>query len=564
MRRLLFWGLCAALLAPRALHAQPAVAGYTTYGELVDRLTELDRSDLVSLESLAKTIGKRDLWLLTITAQGKDREAHPGDKPAILMLGNVEAAHLVGSELAMRIAQQLVAKAAGDDAVQKLLERFTLYVIPRPNPDASEAFFRTPHQERNVNERATDDDRDGLVDEDEADDLNGDGQITMMRIEDDAGPLMPHPDDPRVLIEADPKKNERGKYRLFSEGRDNDGDEKFNEDGPGGVSFHRNFTHRYPFFQNGAGPHQVSEPETRAVADFAFSHPNIALVLTFSPEDNLMEPWKPGSGDERIKTSIQSGDADYVNLLAEEFRKIHGGKDAPSSPKGEGSPVDWAYFQLGRWSLASRGWWIPKTAAASPEGADGAKKASEEKRGADDLNALRWFAAEKIDGFVPWKKFEHPDFKGKVVEVGGFKPYLRLNPPVKELNPLAEKHLRFVVRLGELMPRLRIGEVKTDSLGGGVFRVTATVVNDGYLPTMPAMGKITGEPHPLQFQIKLGANQKLVTGSLRTQVDPLAGNGGQAERTWLVRSTATEPSQVTLKAWSPSVGSDERTLELKP
>ena len=182
----------------------------------------------------------------------------------------------------------------------------------------------------------------------------------MMRVEDPAGKHMPHPDDARVLIEADPKKNDIGRYSLYIEGKDDDHDEQFNEDGSSGVSFNRNWTFQYPFFKIAAGPHQVSEPETCAVADFAFDHPNIAAVFCFSPENNLMQPWKPADGQGRIKTAIQKDDAAHVDYLAEQYKKIHGGKDAPSSPAGEGSFSGWAYFHYGRWSLAARGWWIPK------------------------------------------------------------------------------------------------------------------------------------------------------------------------------------------------------------
>ena len=93
-----------------------------------------------------------------------------------------------------------------------------------------------------------------------------------------------------MLIKADPARGEVGRYRLITEGIDNDHDEAFNEDPPGGVSFNRNFTAHYPFFGVGAGPHQVSEIETRAVADFAFSHSNIALVFSFAPKTTCSKP----------------------------------------------------------------------------------------------------------------------------------------------------------------------------------------------------------------------------------------------------------------------------------
>ncbi len=308
--------------------AQGAIDGYTTYEALAAEIRALDESEAVSVGSLGKTLGGRDVFLITI-AQGP-----PEDKPALLIVGNVEAPHLVGSELAMRVARRFAGPQANPEAA-KLLERFTIYIIPRPSPDASERFFARPSIERAGNDRATDDDRDGETDEDPPQDLNGDGLITTMRVEDESGAYLPHPSDPRVMIKADPRKNERGRYALYTEGRDLDGDEEFSEDGPGGVSFNRNFPHRYPYFEPLSGPHQVSEIETRAVADFAFSHPNIALVFTFSPDDNLMEPWKPNVGAEkdRIKTTIRSADAEYVNYLAEQYRQLLARKTRPLRPR---------------------------------------------------------------------------------------------------------------------------------------------------------------------------------------------------------------------------------------
>ncbi len=289
------------------------------------------------VSSLGRTLGGREIWLITLSMNAPNDSLKPDDKPAVLLLGNVHAPQLVGSELALRIARRLAGtspKGAADgvqpksaaaedvavDRARQLLHRYTVYIIPRPNPDASEAFFRPPFYERAVNLRSTDDDRDGAIDEDPFEDLNGDGLITMLRIEDPSGPYLPHPADGRVLIKADPKRNEQGRYRVITEGIDNDHDELFNEDPPGGVSFNRSFSFQYPFFQPGAGPHQVSEIESRAVADFAFTHPNIALVMSFAPEDNLLEPWKSEKDSDRIKTSVLSADAEHLNYLAEQYR----------------------------------------------------------------------------------------------------------------------------------------------------------------------------------------------------------------------------------------------------
>ena len=571
------------LLLPSTLRAQPAIEGYADYKLLSDQIKALDESDLVNVSSLGKTLSGREVLLISIS------QGPPEAKPAILIVGNVEAGHLVGSELAMRIAQQIVGTQANAETSRKMLERFTFYIIPRPSPDASEHFFDRPSIERSGNDRSTDDDRDGETDEDPAQDLNGDDVITMMRVEDASGAYIQHPSDARVMIKADSRKNEQGRYAMYSEGRDDDGDEAFNEDGPGGVSFNRNFPHRYPFFEPLAGPHQVSEVETRAVADFAFAHPNIALVFSFSPEDNLLVPWKPGSGsDSRLKPTINSSDAEYVNYLAEQYRAIVPAKDAPTSPAGTGSFSEWAYYQYGRWSLAARGWWIPKTVAKNDPAVDGAKDATakptelktddqkngdvknsdaknsdKDKRGADDLSALAWFKQEGIDGFVDWRPFEHPDFPGKKVEIGGFKPFLRHNPPSKEFAPLAEKHFRFITRLTELMPRIEIAAVEVKSLGSNVYRVTAQVRNGGFLPTMATFGRTANEAYPLQIHIDLPAGAKLITGHARSRFDRLGGNGEKAEHAWLLVAPTPGTNQVVVSINSPCVGKDSKSVELK-
>lgn len=561
-------------------YGQPAIAaaaapveGYLPHDKFIATLAELDRSDLISLTTLAKTQARREVVLITLS-RGK-----PESKPAFLIVGNVHGPHLAGGEMALRLAQSLVAKA-DDENIKPLLDRFTFYIIPRPSPDATEVFFTAPSFEREGNDRQTDDDRDGKMNEDGPDDLNGDGVITMMRIADATGEWIEHPDDRRVLIKADPLKNETGKYRLLTEGIDNDSDESFNEDGPGGVAFNRNFAHQYPYFKPGAGPHQVSEPETRAIADFAFERTNIAAVITFTLEDNLFNPWKPNpqADGARIKTHILSSDAPYHEFIAKSYRETHGAKDAPGSPDGNGSFSEWAYFHYGRWSFASRGWWVEKVEGIKEvEKVEEVKKAeedrekakekankkpSDEKRGVEEINAMRWLAANKVDGFVDWKRVEHPDFKGKIVEIGGFKPYVLLNPPVAQLDALTDKHVKWLGDLAELMPKVSVSETKVEPLGGNVYRVNATVINTGYLPSMSEMGRITRQPLPLQLAIELPKDATIIQGTPRSQFEVLKGNGGKDEHSWLVQAPSASTARV--KVWSASVGEHSVEIELKP
>ena len=348
----------------------------------------MEVADSVRVDSIAKTMGDRDVFAITLGLGEVDR------KPAILIVGNVHAPHIAGRELALRLAEQLVremnssrvaaapvqdreaggqsrASLAQDiQGARSLLERFTIYVIPCPSPDATEKAFVTPGREVTGNARKTDDDRDGEASEDAPEDLDGDGWITRMRVHRPGGEYRDHPDDPRLMVKADPRKDKPGAYDVYLEGKDNDDDESWNEDAGDGVNFNANFTHNYAAFAKQTGPNPVSEIESRAVADFAFDHPNIALVLTFTPDDNLFKPWKADAKSDgaRIKKTIHSRDAPFLEHLAEAYRKIHGGKKAPSPPPGKGSFAHWAYFHFGRWSLATPGWFVPETQSDAKSG----------------------------------------------------------------------------------------------------------------------------------------------------------------------------------------------------
>ncbi len=556
--------ICVAFVAASssALCAGP-LDGYADEVAWKMQLAEIDASDAATVTSLGCTAAGRDVSLVTI-AQGA-----PEKKPAILIVGNVVAPHLIGGELATRLARSLaLPDDAGKPAVAALLEHYTIYVIPRPSPDATELCFTAPYHERAANTRPTDDDRDGETDEDGPEDLNGDGVITMLRIEDVEGDQIPHPHEPRILVPADRTKQERGQYCVITEGIDNDHDEAFNEDGPGGVEFHRNFTFSYRFFQPGVGPNPVSEPETRAVADFSFAHPNIALVLSFSPEDNLFHPWEANSdaAKARIKTGLLPDDVPYTKLLGERFQKLLGAADAPESPSYDGSFVRWAYFHYGRWSLASRAWWPPKTELEKPaESTEGEQKEppKEDERAREQVNAIRWLDKQGIAGFVPWTTIEHPDFPGQKVEVGGFKPFVTLNPPAAELDPLAKQHLDFVLSLPESLPRLAIKNSRVESLGAGVFRLKALIVNEGQLPTLPEMGRIAEHPYPLQVTLTLPAGCQLISGKARQQLSPLSGSGGFEQLEWLLHTTTAEATSIRIHAAAPVVGETSAEVELK-
>ena len=117
-------------------------------------------------------------------------------------------------------------------------------------------------------------------------DLNGDGLITMMRVADDAGrwTSLARRSAGRCIAGRAAKKASMASTICMSKAGTMIRRPAAHRPGRG-VAFNHNFPFRYPYFKPLAGPNAVSEIETRAVADFAFDHPNIAdRVLAFRPK----------------------------------------------------------------------------------------------------------------------------------------------------------------------------------------------------------------------------------------------------------------------------------------
>ncbi len=275
------------LLAAGTLGAQD-FGTYHNYAETTAIVQGLTKSapGLVKLISLGKTREKRDLWVLEIALPGG---IPAEERPGLLIAANFAGDSVFGSELALAVADHLVKNAAKPE-VKSCLENTVVYIVPRMNPDGAEAMWAPLKWGRRTNAVPFDDDNDGRTDEDGPDDLNGDGWITIMRVPQPGGVYLIDPEDSRLLKKADPKLGEKGVYSLYLEGRDNDGDGFINEDPPGGVNLNRNFMHEYPSDQPEAGRFMASESETRDLLAWMIRHRNIAAILTFGENDNLISP----------------------------------------------------------------------------------------------------------------------------------------------------------------------------------------------------------------------------------------------------------------------------------
>jgi len=517
---------------------------YRNHAQLSQKLKSLEASSagLAKLQSISKTAGGKDIWLMEIGTGDR------ASRPAIAVVGGVEGSLLFSQELAVGFIEKLLA-ASKTDSIKNLLATTTFYVYPSMSPDASEQYFASMKYERSGNASATDDDRDGRINEDPFEDLNGDGIITMMRVEDVTGKWKTHAADARVMVLADATKGERGNYSVYTEGTDNDKDKSFNEDGEGGIHFNKSLTFDPPYFTPGAGEHPVSELENRALLNLLHEQANVFAVVTFGPTNNLAEPWKfdRSKTTARVITGILDGDSKLNKLVSDLYKKSVNTKDAPAAAPSKGDFVQWAYFHYARIGFSTPGWWTPKFEIPKDSASAKKYKINEDKN--TDVDFLRWAEKEGLDVFVPWKKINHPDFPGKNVEVGGFKPFIKSNPPAKEIDKSTTNHTNFLLALANLKPELELLNQKTESLGNDVSRVTVTVHNKGLLPAVADIGARNYWVKLINISLTLTKDQSLVSGNRVVVLNNLQPGESQ-EISWLVKGKGS----ATLEAGAPQTG----------
>ncbi len=255
---------------------------YKTNAEVQKTLNMLQQKapSRVSLHKIAVSPGGEPVYLLEI---GKELK----NVPAIFVGANFEGKTPISTEGALYLAKMLLDSA-------KYTGKTKWYILPLPNPDATSGYFAGLRWERSVNNAEINDDKDDQRNEDGPEDLNKDGMITQIRVEDPEGSYLISEKEPRLMVKADPSKGERGKYKIYPEGIDNDGDGEINEDGPGGINVGINFPHLFKTNAKETGLWPGESPEVYGTMKFIFGHPEIAMVFTLGTSDFCLAPPRGG------------------------------------------------------------------------------------------------------------------------------------------------------------------------------------------------------------------------------------------------------------------------------
>lgn len=614
--------LIGGLLLPGAVLAQETVS-YKNYEDITISLKNLIKSNpqIAKLESIGTTAGGRDVWLLTL---GNTKGISLDERPGILLAGNAEADHLIGSALSLGIIDKLINGYGKDESITKSLNDHVIYCLPRINPDGAELYFESVKKGLKTNTTPYDGDNDGRIDEDGPDDLNGDGYITMMRVKDPAGEYCLDPKNEYLLKKADPAKGETGIYRVFWEGLDNDGDGFINEDPIGGTDINRNFAHEYPYYQADAGVHMVCELEARAVMDWIIQQRNIGIILSFSQTDNLLNPpnskgqlssdrsldmvnfanasnkeagkvgmistrrsfgrfgmrqfsfmsrgasqqqsSRPRRPARKAATTYNKADLTYFTQVSEKYKALTGIKSAPVLRDPKGAFSEYGYFQYGVLSLTTPGWGLP-------ENQDTAKKPSQGMRRGSGGSSAAGRASSKSTDTEYFKYLKESDVAGFVdwekvshpdfddVEVGGFTPFEIVNPDPQRIPDLVESHTNFVIYLSSLFGKVTITNTEVINHGDGLFRIKAEVQNEGFLPTSLQHGVLSRSVKPTMVRLEVEPEQ-IISGNAKTNFfQQLEGSGKQRSYEWLIKGKKGD--EIKLRVVSQKAGADSAIITLK-
>jgi hypothetical protein len=459
---------------------------YHKYTEQVDFFKKWEKqyADLVDLYVVAQSFGGIDIYQLTVTNKKTGKAT---DKPAMYVEGNRHAGEVTAAESALWMLNYMLTNYGKDQEVTRLLDNFTFYFRPCNNPDGSLLYLETAQTLRSTI-RPYDDDGDGLLDEDPAEDLNGDGFITQMRVKVPMGKgdYIIDPRDPAGRLMKRVQPPEQGDYLIYSEGIDNDKDGRINEDGIGGLDLHRNYVENWRpmaeatgrgYTQDGAGEYPLSEIETRSVVTFLLSHPNVSVANSMDTSvPMLLRPPSTSPSDERMypddlalyKTFDQKGKGiTGYERAGDVYLDYSGGRGSPLFGHGP----DFGYWYYGAI------WY-------GDELYDGGRSIGDYNKDGvtDDLDRLQYCEKElKLPRFHPWTKVIHPDF-GEV-EVGGFDgKFLSQNPPPEKLEGWAEREARFNLMLAASLPHVVMQEPKITSQGDD-YTIEVSVQNQGFIPT---------------------------------------------------------------------------------
>ena len=484
----------AALLTTPALEAQQRGSDpehrldltwdrWLDHDEIGERMQLMQRTwpEFLTLESIGESYGGREMWLMTIN---NPRTGAESSKAGMFIEANVHGNEIQGAEVALYTIWYLMENYDSIDEVKRLVDERVFHILPTVNPDGRDYFLDGTGSGARTGHVPVDSDGDGLTDEDGPNDLSGNGVIEQIRkYVPGQGSFRLDPTDSRFMQPVGP--GETGDWELLgSEGIDDDGDGRTNEDPVGGYDPNRNYGADWQpnYIQGGSMDYPFRLPEARAINDFMVERPNIAGFQSFHNSGGMiLRP--PGSAwygdypasDIRVYDELgETGERmlPYYNyyVIWRGLYTVHGGS------------IDWTNDGLGIVSFSNE-LWNSGQYFNSPL----LQEQQRDQNSPISGQSSRFFFDDLLehgDEYVEWAPFDHPEY-GQV-EMGGWKKLSgRVNPRFMSME-LFHRNMAFTLYHADMMPMMSMGETSVERVGGDLYKVRVDITNERLIPTVTA------------------------------------------------------------------------------
>ncbi len=468
---------------------------YYSYDMVIEALNKLHQAypGLTRLDLVGKSEEGRSIYCMTVNDARTGSEL---DKPGIYVDGNIHGNEIQGTEVALYLLDYLLENYGKNKEITDLVDKKCFYVVPMVNPDGRYHFFvdgdnssgnrsiRQPH----------DDDQDGLVDEDFPDDLDGDGNICMMRKKDPFGSFKTDPIDPRLMVRVKP--GEKGEWRLLGdEGIDNDGDGRINEDSEGYVDANRNWGWDWmpPYVESGAGDYPLSGVGLKALAGYIGKRPNICMVWAFH---NFGGMYLRGPST-KTQEAYHPKDVEVYNFMGEQAERITPGyrylvsfEDLYSTYGDFGewmAMINGCYSFVGELSITadeSFKTFKERKPAIVPTEKGGEEEPDFFHRDPEQERERLKFNDHLSQGelFKPWKPFKHPTYGD--IEIGGWVKFSTRVPAPFMIKDMVHRNASAVIFSAKHTPEVSMEVFDTLEIGKNLYRIRVRMANSQALPTM--------------------------------------------------------------------------------
>ena len=497
---------------------------YYTLDQVYEAVQAVNKAypEMTKLEEVGKTEEGRPLYAVTVN---NPKTGPALSKPAIYVDGNIHGNEIQGGEICLYLLDYLLGNYGKNKDVTELIDKKVFYVVPVVNPDGRWHFFKdanNPSSNRSLR-IPLDDDKDGLVDEDFPEDLDGDGSITMMRKKDPFGMFKTDPEDPRLMVRIKP--GEKGEWTILGEeGIDNDGDGQINEDSEGYVDPNRQwgFDWAPQYVESGSGEFPFQAVGLKGLALWTQTKTNIVIGWTFHNFGGmyLRGPSRKGLGE------YPQGDVAVYDYIGKQAERITPGYKYMISWKDlyttYGDSLEWLCETLGAYGYCGEVFQSESETfkAPSEKKAERPSEAGEEgPRGfmfGDTTDRERLKYSDNLtqgELYKPWKPYKHPVYGD--IEIGGWVKMSSRLPAPFMIQDLVHRNAMAVLFSAKHAPEVSLEVTEVKKLGGDLYRLRTRLANGKAMPTMSYLAQRT-KIYPKDTLKVSGAGAKVVAGGLLT------------------------------------------------